>query len=328
MAFKGQHQKNSFKRTSVFPGFRLFAILVVLSFVIMTVYAREGENGPIHTFKSGIMLITSPIKSVSSVLVSPVGGLSNIMRNATADEASLIELELENARLRNQNASLIEAQKEAERLEGLLGLKSTYHLKTQSARVIGGSSDSWNKSITIDKGSSSGLALDMPVLNSYGLVGQISEITANSASVRLVNDESSGISAMIQSSRAEGIVQGNPDGSLSLNFVTSGSTVVRGDIVITSGMGGVYPRGIPIGEVVNVSSDPNNLYYSIQMQVPYDYKSFEEVLIITQLNAPEDQPIAGVKSSNEDFSQETSPLASQIPSMTPEETSSTAQEEQ
>ncbi len=309
MAIKPNKQKRKFRKQSAFPGLRLLVVFVALSFVLLTVYAREGETGPIHTIKSGISNVLVPVQHVGYTLSTPFRALPNVLKNATPDQASLTELQEENAQLKAELAQHEESKNELKRLQDLLGLQSTYALQTKAARVIGGSTDAWNRSVIINKGSQDGLALNMPVVNSYGLIGQISEINLNSATVRLITDEKSGVSAMIQASRAQGIITGNPDGSLSLNYVTVDSTVVRGDVVLSAGLGGSYPRGLPIGEVSSVNRDSNALYYNIQVKIPYDIKSVEEVLVITKLNDADKQPIAGVKNSDEQLSGETSPAA-------------------
>lgn len=327
MAIQSKKPRRKFQRGLALSGLRLLLVFVVLSFVFMTVYAREGQTGPIHSIKSGMSNIVRPIQGVGSALSSPFRGIPNIAKNATADQKTLTELQKENVQLKNQIIQNEESKNELARLQALLDLKSTYALQSKSARVVGGSSDAWNRTLIINKGLKDGLSLNMPVLNSYGLIGQISEISNSSATVRLITDEQSGVSAMIQSSRAQGIISGNPDGSLRLDFLTADSTVVRGDVVLTSGLGGTYPQGLPIGEVSSVNRNSNALYYNIQVKIPYDIKSVEEVLVITKLNDSANQPIAGIKNSDEQLSSETSISASQETSVSTEESVGVHQQE-
>ena len=91
----------------------------------------------------------------------------------------------------------------AERLEGLVGLQSTYNLKSTAARIVGASGDAWTSTVTIDKGSADGLSINMPVTSSAGVIGQIIEVSAKTSTVRLIGDENSGVSAMVQDTRAQ-----------------------------------------------------------------------------------------------------------------------------
>ena len=100
-----------------------------------------------------------------------------------------------------------------------MGLQSTYNLQSTAARIIGTTGDAWSQTVTIDKGSANGFEIGMPVCNSGGVIGQIIEVSAATSTVRLINDENSGVSAMVQSTRAQGILQGQPDGTLMLSYV-------------------------------------------------------------------------------------------------------------
>ena len=125
----------------------------------------------------------------------------------------------------------------------------------------------------------------MAVCNSGGAIGQIVEVSASSSTVRLLTDENSGISAMVQRSRAQGILQGQPDGSLLLNYVTADSDVSVGDIVITSGLGGVFPKGLPLGTVTSVNRASNATYYTVTVRAQSLAENNEEVLVITSVAA-------------------------------------------
>lgn len=290
-------RQSAFRRESALPGLKLLIVFVVLSFVMMTVYAREGSKGPLHAARGFVATLTAPVNKVGATIVRPVTGLGNIYRNATADEETLTELKEQNMQLRSAVERLEEYKQQSQRLEELLDIKNTYDLTSTAARVIGGSTDDWSRSIEIDKGSNEGIGINMPVLNSYGLIGQVVKVGNASATVKLITDENSGVAATIQSNRAQGIVRGAPDGSLKLDFITSDVEVKKGDVVITSGMGGVFPKGLPIGEVTTATKSPASLYYDITVKPPLSVSSSEEVLVITQLNDPEHQPIAAVKKS-------------------------------
>lgn len=264
---------------------RPFVLCCLISLLLLTFYIREGESGPIHSVRSVVNTVTTPVRMVGSVVAAPFHAIGNVVSNVTAPQETLSELREQNEQLTAEVAKLTEAEKTAERLEGLLGLQSTYSLESTAARIVGGSSDAWSQTVTIDKGTIDGLEVGMAVCNSGGAIGQIVEVSASSSTVRLLTDENSGISAMVQRSRAQGILQGQPDGSLLLNYVTADSDVSVGDIVITSGLGGVFPKGLLLGTVTSVNRASNATYYTVTVRAQSLAENNEEVLVITSVAA-------------------------------------------
>ncbi|MDZ4064402.1 MAG: rod shape-determining protein MreC, partial [Coriobacteriia bacterium] len=143
----------------------------------------------------------------------------------------------------------------------------------------------------IDRGSADGVDVGMPVLGAQGLLGQTVDVTAHSAKVRLITDQRSGVSALIQSTRAEGVVRGSIDGALSMEYVSRESTVVVGDVVLTSGMGGVYPKGLIIGEVSDVQLAANDLYQHVAVRPSARISGIEEVIVL--VGAPPTADVGG-----------------------------------
>lgn len=281
-------------------GLRPVIVLCVISILLLTFYIREGESGPIHGVRSVVTTITSPVRYAGSVVASPFNALGNVFSNLTASQETLSDLKAQNEELTAQVAELSEAQETASRLESLLGLQSTYNLESTAARIIGESSDAWSRTVTIDKGSSDGFAINMPVCNSAGVIGQIIEVSANTSTVRLITDENSGVSAMVQSTRAQGILQGQPDGTLRLEYVTTDADVQEGDIIVTSGIGGVYPKGLPLGTVSTVVREENATYYTITVTpASSDTENNEEVLVITSLTSDQQASDEEVAQAND-----------------------------
>ena len=259
-------------------------VFCVLSVLLLTFYIREGEGGPIHSVRSGVITVTSPVRYVGSLVASPFNALGNIFSNLTASPETLSDLREQNAELTGQVAQLTESKKTAERLEALLGLQSTYNLQSTAARIIGGSSDAWSQTVMIDKGVLDGFEIGMPVCNGSGVIGQITEVALNTSTVLLINDETSGVSAIVQGSRAQGMLRGQADGSLRLEYVSTDYEVNVGDIVITSGLGGVFPKGLPLGTVSSVERRENDVYYDIMVRTTASTENNEEVLVITALS--------------------------------------------
>ena len=269
--------------TSPSTGGRALIILIVLSISLFTASVRGGETGVLGTIRSGFSTVTMPFRLVGSAVTAPFYGLGNIFANLTADQATLSELQEENERLTQRNIELEEKAQLADRLAALMEIQSTYNLQSIAARVISGSTDSWSSTIIIDKGSAAGLSVGMPAMDASGVIGQIVSVSPTTSVVRLIYDENSSIPAMIQSNRAQGILNGSASGGLTLDLVRSDLNVDIDAIVVTSGLGGVYPKGLPIGRVTIVERNPGALYLEISVEAYARVQSLEEVLVITSL---------------------------------------------
>lgn len=265
-------------------GGRSFIILSLLSIVLLTVSARMGTEGPLEMVRGGFSTITMPFRMAGSAIAMPFQGIGNIFSNLTADQQTLSDLKAENEQLRSRNAELEETNQSTQRLQGLLDLKNTYNLQSTGARVISGSTDSFNNTIVIDKGTSSGLAVGMPVVDSGGVIGQIIECGPTTSTVRLITDEKSGVAAMVQSSRAQGMLMGSASRQITLNLINTNQKVAVGDTVVTSGLGGVFPKGLPLGKVTSVEAAPGSLYYTIVIEPFGNVSTNEEVMVITSLS--------------------------------------------
>ena len=259
----------------------LVIVLVVVSLVITTVWYREGERGPVHKLRTGVQTVSAPLQAAGEFVTRPVRGVFSWASDLGVSRSQLAALKQQNTELRNRVASLEEARQENERLRALFGFVQTGKLEAVGARVIGRPTNSWERVITIDRGSADGVNVEMPVLAAKGLLGQTISVTKNSARVRLITDARSGLAGMIQSNRAEGLVKGSIEGDVSFDFVSRETTVKAGDVIITSGMGGVYPKGLLVGEVTNATQTPSSLFQDIQVAPMADILGLEEVVVLT-----------------------------------------------
>ena len=284
MAQRFSAPKSSMGRGSSNGVPRSLIVLSVISLALFVLGVREGDSGLLHGVRGVFQTVATPARVVGSVVASPVSGISNVVGNLTADSQTLSDLKAENDDLKAQVARLTEYEDEANTLTDLLQLRNQFSLDSTAARVIARSTDSWSSTITIDKGTTSGIQTGMPVMTSTGVVGQVSECGPTTATVRLITDESSGVSAKVQSSGAQGQLQGSADGTLHLNLIRTDQQVGTGDSVVTSGLGGVYPKGLPVGTVSNVTKSSGSLYYDITVEPLASVGSLEEVLVITSLS--------------------------------------------
>ncbi len=283
MSRKPKYSSNLHSRQQSTGG-RPLIVLCLISVLLLTFYMREGDGGLVHSLRSAAMTITSPVRELGSIAASPFNALGNAASNASASSETLEELREENKRLTAQVAELTEAQHTAERLEELNNLQTEYKLVSTPARVIGSAGNAWSSSVIIDKGSKDGFEVGMPVCNSGGVIGQIVEVSATTSTVRLITDEQSSVSAMVQISRAQGMLAGQADGTLRLQYVVADSEVEVDDIIVTSGLGGVFPKGLPLGTVSSVDRSANDVYYTIVVRPFSLAENNEEVLVITSID--------------------------------------------
>jgi rod shape-determining protein MreC len=261
---------------------RLTAVLLAISIVLFTISCQEAGSGVLSSIRGVFTIVTTPVEYLGMVVTTPFRGLGNIFTNLTADQQTLLELEEENKELKAENAQLAEDANDVDELRGLLELQDTYSLESTGAHIIAGSTDSWSSTVTIDKGTSSGLEVGMPVCDSHGVLGQIIECGTSSSVVRLISDENSSVSAMVQDSRALGTLEGSADGTIYLTGVSLDQEVKVGDTIVTSGLGGVFPKGLPIGTVTSVDTASGAVNYTITVD-PLASSSSQEVLVITSI---------------------------------------------
>lgn len=264
----------------------VLVICIVASMALMALYSNEGDGGAVHTARGIVATVASPFQRIGAVISLPFQAVGNALTNAAAPTEDLLTLQQENERLRAQTIRFQEYQTENERLRALLDMKESYSLVSTGARVISQSADSWNRTITIDKGSADGLTVGMPVMNGDGLLGQIESVSPVSSVVRLITDDTGGVSVILQNSRAEGVLSGNVDGVLEVDFVPISTQVQLGEAVLTSGLGGVYPKGLVVGAVTRIDGGGADTYYRLVVQPLGEINVNEEVLVLTG-NQPE-----------------------------------------
>jgi rod shape-determining protein MreC len=176
---------------------------------------------------------------------------------------------------------LSEDANQARRLQALLGFKEQFIAKTVAAQVIGSSGSEQSRSVYIDKGTNSGLKSDMAVITGDGVVGKTLRVFQSTAQVLLVNDQTSGVGAILEKSRLQGVLRGTAGGEIVLEKVMSDEPVQPGDRVLTSGGDQIFPKGLPVGTVTKISPG-SELFLNIRVKPAADLSRLEEVLVITQ----------------------------------------------
>lgn len=256
-------------------------LFIALSIILMTVWSRESDTGPIHRVRVATETVAAPISSAGKWVSTPFRGFFSWMSDLGVSRGQLSELRDQNKELRARVVALEETRLDNKRLSGLINSTNAQGYKGVTATVIGLPPSAWNQVIIVDKGSKDGIEINMPVLGPYGLLGQVIEVGPTYSRIRLLTDQKSGVASLIQRGRKTGITKGSISGDLMLDFISADSTVTAGDVVLTSGLGGVYPKGLLIGEVLEVSKETNALYKSIKLTPANDASTVENVLILT-----------------------------------------------
>lgn len=254
--------------------------LLIVSLVLVIVYAREGTAGPIHSVQNVFTGGSATVGSAGSGLGSATESASNSVADMTAGEGTLTALREQNQQLRRLLSDAEEYRQEAERLQGLLDMKQVSGVTGPVAHIIGRSANAWDQSITIDLGSADGVEPGMTIMGASGVIGQVSNTAAETSTVRLLTDPNSGAAVMIQSSRANGIVRGSINGLLYLEDLDEGVVPEVGDVIITSGLGGSYQRGLIVGAVVNVNKTASNTAGTVIVSPNDSAKLLEEVIVV------------------------------------------------
>jgi rod shape-determining protein MreC len=182
--------------------------------------------------------------------------------------------------LRSKLFDMREIYQENSRLNSLLAFKQRSPFRLVSARVIGRFPDNWTSGVIIDKGKSSGINTGMVVINQIGLIGKVIETTSSTSKVLLINDPSQGISSIVQSSRQEGLVSGSLGTNLVMRYLPENAQISVGDIIITSELSRIYPKGLLIGKVIKVGYEFSGLNRFAIVRPAVELANIEEVLVI------------------------------------------------
>jgi len=259
-------------------------LLIVLGLTGLVLHS----TGLLQPLEDLVVRVTVPLQEVMSQIASRVGELGQTVRDLRDLRLRNEELQAENDRLLLENVRLREIQHELALLRDLLNFKQANpSFEVQGAHVVGRDPSNVQRYVILDVGREKGIERNMPVITDRGLVGRIYEVGQGWSRVLLIIDASSFISALTQSSRASGLIQGQEDGTLAMLDIPQGETISVGDTVFTSGLGGNFPRQILIGQITEVKRKDYDLYQEAIVQPTVDFQHLEAVLIITDFAAIE-----------------------------------------
>jgi len=234
-----------------------------------------------------------PIENLVTTVIKPFSYSSNIVGNKFANFFSTIssikdlqgenrELEDRVDQLNSEITKLKEFENENKVLREQLGFSQSSSYKLLPAEVIGRDPENFFRYLILAKGEKEGVKKGMAVLSSGCLVGKITEVYSHSSKLILITNPESNIGAMIQDSRATGIVNGELGGGLVIDMIPQNEVIKVGDTVCTSGLGGDYPKGLLLGSIESIKSKPDELFQKADLNSQIDFKKLEIVFIIIQ----------------------------------------------
>jgi rod shape-determining protein MreC len=290
---------------------RLLVIgLLVASLVTITVDARGGREGPLAAIGRGLGALIGPLQEGVAAVVRPMGSfVTNVFRaGSLAEENSALREQID--LLRRQQQEVLSLRRENEEFRRQLMLRARLGFTTVGATVTGEVPGNFEWGVYIDRGSVDGVTVDTPVIAGDGLVGRVVDVYPTSAKVMLIIDPDSAVGARLSGSGERGVLVGQRDEPLRLQFIDPETEVQPGETVETSGyeieegLRGLFPSAIPIGVVDRVEPDEANLTLEVLVRPNVDFSRLDYVLLVTGTSA---LPSTGA-------SPEPSPSATETPS--------------
>lgn len=262
----------------------LFVLFAFVSLIAMATDRRSLRSGTSEPtwWRGALLEVAAPVQKA---LAFP----ADLVRDGWSRYVALLDLRDQNDRLRHriaeleeENLQFREALVASERLSRVAEMRGAQALPMRPAEVVGQDISPWFRSVLLNRGYSQGVRSGMPVVTGRGVVGLVTATAPHAARTMLLLDRQSAIDAIVQRSRARGIVRGQGTERLEFVFVVRGDDVRVGDVVITSGLGGAYPKALRIGEVVEVSTREDRLVHKAVLRPAVDFGRLEQVFVMLQ----------------------------------------------
>jgi rod shape-determining protein MreC len=269
------------------PSRGVLALLLLACGTVIALDARGGDESPLAPVRSAVGSVVGPVEEAASAATRPFREVPGFLQDNKGLRDDLARLEAENSNLRSEIATTLLARNRAAELDGLLDTSKRTGYALVPARVVGiGPAQSFSQTVTIDRGTSSGVHADMTVLNHDGLVGRVLRSDSSTATVLLLIDEESVVGGRLGSSLEVGFLRGRGDvggdGRVDLGLVDAAATPAKGDVVTTWGSRtrAPYVPGIPIGTVESVYSSPRDLAKQAVIKPFVDFSSLDVVGVV------------------------------------------------
>lgn len=265
----------------------LMVTIIVVIILLVVLVITAGSNNMSGT-ESVMGSIFSPVQKALYSATESIGDFFDRIFSGSDIQAENLQLEARVAELEGQLADYTEVKAENDRLKALLNFNtgSDTPPEYKTARVIGKTPGHWFNVFDIDLGMADGIKKDMPVINGDGLVGRVLQTGAHFSRVLAIIDSSSGVSSIVERTRDLGIISGSntagdEDPLLTMDNLPLDADLMPGDKVITSGLTSTFPKGVAIGEVIEVSQSNDGMRNRAVLRPYVDFAHLEEVIIIT-----------------------------------------------
>ena len=264
----------------------LIFIVLLLLFALVLMSLRAKQRKGVEYVDALLMELFSPFQKASHLVIKTVQGtfqqyvfLANLEKENRALKKRMAELQEENHRIREMKLA-------NERLREFLSFREKNSPSMIGAEVIGQDPSSWFKSITIDKGERDGVKKGMAVVSPAGVIGQILKTAPGYATVLLITDYNSAIDSIVERTRAKAIVEGMGENRCQLKYLRRAEEVALGDVVVTSGLGGNFPKGLMVGEIKKVDKKGHGVFQFAELIPSVDMTQLEEVFVILEPPSP------------------------------------------
>ena len=260
----------------------LIFIILLLLFALVLMSLRAKQRKGAEFFDAFLMEVCSPFQKASTLVIKTVQGtfqqyifLVNLEKENRALKKKIAELQEENHRIKEMKLA-------NERLRQLLQFREKNSPSMIGAEVIGQDPSSWFKSISIDKGERDGVKKGMAVVSPAGVIGQVLKTAPHYATVLLITDYNSAIDSIVQRTRAKAIVEGKGENRCQLKYLLRAEEAAVGDVVVTSGLGGNFPKGLMVGEIKKVDKKGHGVFQYAELVPSADMTQLEEVFVIME----------------------------------------------
>jgi rod shape-determining protein MreC len=256
--------------------------LVMASLITITIDYRGGQSGPFEAAGRGALSVVGALQSGVSRVVHPIGAFFTGLAHIGSLRSENQRLRAEVDQLRQESEKSVSYQRQYEELIAILRLKMNLGLSGVAATVIGEGVGNFEWTRIIDRGSTDGIKMDMPVVAGDGLIGHVIEVAGHWSKIELIIDPNSAVAGRLASSGETGLVVGQRDQDMTMDLVNPDARIFAGEQVITSGyQTGLYPAGIVIGSISHSFTKPGTLTKLLSISPAVDFSALEFVLVVT-----------------------------------------------
>ncbi len=271
------------KEISIFRRYRVSIFAVIfLTTALLTISSRINNVERLAFIDWALLEIMSPFQKAVTYSTDALGNLIDSYVLLVGLKRENVALRRKVTELREENSLLRERAIASERLQNLLRFSKKVPGPILPAQIIGIDPSSWFRTILIDKGTKHGVERGMAVVSPEGIVGHVLQTSPHSAKVLLITDFNSSVDAIVQRSRAKGLVEGNGENRCRLKYAPRAEDIQLGDRVVTSGLGGRYPKGLMVGKISKIEKKRYGLFQQAEIILSANFSKLEEVFVITE----------------------------------------------